>query len=212
MKYVHSTGAVIRALCLNSRCPLFFVQSKLFFACHSLNPVLPLLLCSLSLFTYTKKKRKESHPLNTTTPSLSQWLPFSSPLWFLVSSWPPPSPLLPSPAKKSSVLPASIPRNLPVKVKSSTTTPQPASLPQLVRHDQRRQHRERPGSPARPDDRRRLRQTVIIRYGPITKTGKVVDKCMGCDSSLIDLSTRLFSGSAELLEGRLFGVEWFMEA
>lgn len=54
-------------------------------------------------------------------------------------------------------------------------------------------------------------KTVTIRYGPITQTGKVVDKCMGCDSSSIDLSKHLFSGLAQLLEGRLFGVEWFME-
>lgn len=54
-------------------------------------------------------------------------------------------------------------------------------------------------------------KTVTIRYGPITHTGKVVDKCMGCDSSSIDLSKHLFSGLAELLEGRLFGVDWFME-
>lgn len=52
---------------------------------------------------------------------------------------------------------------------------------------------------------------VTIHYGPITKTGKVVDKCMGCDSTSIDLSRHLFTGLAELLEGRLFGVDWYME-
>lgn len=52
---------------------------------------------------------------------------------------------------------------------------------------------------------------VTVKYGGVTKQGKVVDKCMGCDSSSIDLSKHFFSELAEMLEGRLHDVEWFME-
>lgn len=54
-------------------------------------------------------------------------------------------------------------------------------------------------------------RTVTINYGGIKKTGKVVDKCMGCDSSSIDLSRHFFGELAAMTAGRLFGVEWFME-
>jgi hypothetical protein len=54
-------------------------------------------------------------------------------------------------------------------------------------------------------------RTVTIKYGGSTKTGKVVDKCMGCDSTSIDLSRHFFSELAAFAEGRLFGVEWWME-
>ena len=52
---------------------------------------------------------------------------------------------------------------------------------------------------------------ATVKYGSITKTGKVVDKCMGCDSGSIDLSRHFFSELASFIEGRLFGVEWFLE-
>lgn len=54
-------------------------------------------------------------------------------------------------------------------------------------------------------------KTVTVKYGGITKTGKAVDKCMGCDDTSIDLSRHFFTELAALLEGRLFGVEWYME-
>ncbi|KAL5363668.1 hypothetical protein BJX96DRAFT_121287 [Aspergillus floccosus] len=54
-------------------------------------------------------------------------------------------------------------------------------------------------------------RTVTIKYGGVTKTGKVVDKCMGCDNTSIDLSRHFFSELAAFAEGRLFGVEWWME-
>lgn len=52
---------------------------------------------------------------------------------------------------------------------------------------------------------------ATVKYGGITKTGKVVDKCMGCDATSIDLSRHFFSELAAFIEGRLFGVEWFLE-
>ncbi|KAB8067783.1 hypothetical protein BDV29DRAFT_163014 [Aspergillus leporis] len=55
-------------------------------------------------------------------------------------------------------------------------------------------------------------RTVTIKYGGILKTGRVVDKCSnGCDSTSIDLSRHLFSQLADFSEGRLFGVEWWIE-
>lgn len=54
-------------------------------------------------------------------------------------------------------------------------------------------------------------KTVTVNYGGLIKTGKVVDKCMGCDDTSIDLSRHFFTELAALLEGRLFGVEWYME-
>ncbi|PLB33497.1 RlpA-like double-psi beta-barrel domain-containing protein [Aspergillus candidus] len=52
---------------------------------------------------------------------------------------------------------------------------------------------------------------VTVKYGGVTKQGKVVDKCMGCDSSSIDISRHFFGEIAKMLEGRLHDVEWFME-
>ncbi|KAB8075567.1 hypothetical protein BDV29DRAFT_171681 [Aspergillus leporis] len=54
-------------------------------------------------------------------------------------------------------------------------------------------------------------RTVTIRYGGKTSTGKVVDKCMGCDSTSVDLSRHFFNELSSEVEGRLFGVEWYME-
>ncbi|KAF9887835.1 hypothetical protein FE257_009495 [Aspergillus nanangensis] len=54
-------------------------------------------------------------------------------------------------------------------------------------------------------------RVVNIKYGGVTKTGKVVDKCMGCDDSSIDLSRHFFSELAAFTEGRLFDVEWWLD-
>lgn len=54
-------------------------------------------------------------------------------------------------------------------------------------------------------------RTVTIKYKGKTSTAKVVDKCMGCDDSSIDLSRASFLDLASESEGRLFGVEWFMQ-
>lgn len=53
-------------------------------------------------------------------------------------------------------------------------------------------------------------KTVTIKYGGTTTTGKVVDKCMGCDSSSIDLSRHLFGELSGLGAGRLSGVKWWI--
>ncbi|KAE8147117.1 hypothetical protein BDV25DRAFT_161021 [Aspergillus avenaceus] len=52
---------------------------------------------------------------------------------------------------------------------------------------------------------------VTINYNGIKKSGKVVDKCDGCDSTSIDLSRHLFNSLADEGLGRLFGVEWWFE-
>ncbi|KAB8239870.1 uncharacterized protein BDW43DRAFT_14602 [Aspergillus alliaceus] len=52
---------------------------------------------------------------------------------------------------------------------------------------------------------------VSIKYNGQVKHGKVVDKCMGCDSSSIDLSRHLFNELADESAGRLHGVEWWIE-
>ncbi|OJJ03735.1 hypothetical protein ASPVEDRAFT_750797 [Aspergillus versicolor CBS 583.65] len=54
-------------------------------------------------------------------------------------------------------------------------------------------------------------KTVTIKYKGKTSTAKVVDKCMGCDDSSIDLSRAAFQDLASESEGRLYGVEWFMQ-
>lgn len=54
-------------------------------------------------------------------------------------------------------------------------------------------------------------RTVTVRYGGVTTVGKVVDKCMGCDPTSIDLSRHFFGELASFAEGRLFDVEWWME-
>lgn len=51
-------------------------------------------------------------------------------------------------------------------------------------------------------------KTVTIKYGGRTATGKVVDKCMGCDDGSIDLSRALFEEIADLSAGRISDVYW----
>lgn len=53
-------------------------------------------------------------------------------------------------------------------------------------------------------------KTVTVKYGGNTVTGTVVDKCMGCDSSSIDLSRHFFGSLADFAEGRLSNVEWWI--
>ncbi|KAJ5117719.1 hypothetical protein N7448_011351 [Penicillium atrosanguineum] len=53
-------------------------------------------------------------------------------------------------------------------------------------------------------------RTVSIEYNGVTQTGTVVDKCMGCDDSSIDLSRALFQVFASLSEGRLHGAKWYV--
>ncbi|KAE8371914.1 hypothetical protein BDV26DRAFT_275179 [Aspergillus bertholletiae] len=54
-------------------------------------------------------------------------------------------------------------------------------------------------------------RTVTVVYNGKTVSGKVVDKCMGCDSTSIDLSRHFFNQLASEDEGRLHNVEWYME-
>lgn len=54
-------------------------------------------------------------------------------------------------------------------------------------------------------------KAVTVKYGGETVQGTVVDKCMGCDNTSIDLSRHFFQQLASFAEGRLFGVEWYME-
>jgi hypothetical protein len=54
-------------------------------------------------------------------------------------------------------------------------------------------------------------KSVTISYNGVTKTGTVVDKCMGCDDSSIDLSRAFFEAVAGSLDaGRISGVEWYI--
>ena len=53
-------------------------------------------------------------------------------------------------------------------------------------------------------------KTVTVQYGGSTVTGTVVDKCMGCDDSSIDLSRHFFGSLADFAEGRLHGVTWWI--
>src|SRR5699024_105161 len=53
-------------------------------------------------------------------------------------------------------------------------------------------------------------KSVTVKYGGSTVTGTVVDKCMGCDSSSIDLSRHFFKSLASFGEGRLSNVEWWI--
>ncbi|KAF7589656.1 hypothetical protein BBP40_003990 [Aspergillus hancockii] len=55
-------------------------------------------------------------------------------------------------------------------------------------------------------------KTVTIKFGGKSVTGKVVDKCMGCVSTAIDLSRSLFGAIASESMGRLTDVEWFINA
>jgi hypothetical protein len=53
-------------------------------------------------------------------------------------------------------------------------------------------------------------KSVTIEYNGITQTGKVVDKCMGCDNTSVDLSRAFFGAFASLSEGRLSGAKWYI--
>lgn len=53
-------------------------------------------------------------------------------------------------------------------------------------------------------------KSVTIEYKGTKKTGKVVDKCMGCDNSSIDLSRALFEAFASFSEGRLSDAKWYI--
>ncbi|KAJ5712772.1 hypothetical protein N7493_009240 [Penicillium malachiteum] len=53
-------------------------------------------------------------------------------------------------------------------------------------------------------------KTVTIEYNGVTKQGTVVDKCMGCDDSSIDLSQALFEVFDSLSAGRLYGAKWYI--
>ncbi|KAL4983589.1 hypothetical protein BDW68DRAFT_168563 [Aspergillus falconensis] len=54
-------------------------------------------------------------------------------------------------------------------------------------------------------------RTVTIKYGGKTATGTVVDKCMGCDDTSIDLSRHFFGELASFDAGRISGVEWWLD-
>jgi len=53
-------------------------------------------------------------------------------------------------------------------------------------------------------------KTVTITYNGVTKTGTVVDKCMGCDDTSIDLSRALFDVFAAETVGRATGASWYI--
>lgn len=53
-------------------------------------------------------------------------------------------------------------------------------------------------------------KSVTIEYNGVTQTGKVVDKCMGCDNTSIDLSRALFESFASLSAGRISGAKWYI--
>ncbi|CAL5873909.1 uncharacterized protein PFLUO_LOCUS8193 [Penicillium psychrofluorescens] len=54
-------------------------------------------------------------------------------------------------------------------------------------------------------------KTVTISYNGVTASGTVVDKCMGCDDTSIDLSRALFEKFSGLGAGRLSGATWSIE-
>lgn len=54
-------------------------------------------------------------------------------------------------------------------------------------------------------------RTVIIKFHGTDFRGTVVDKCMGCDNQSLDLSRHLFALLAPLDEGRVHGVEWYVQ-
>ncbi|KAJ5812301.1 Allergen Asp f 7 [Penicillium riverlandense] len=54
-------------------------------------------------------------------------------------------------------------------------------------------------------------KTVTITYNGVTASGTVVDKCMGCDDTSIDLSRALFEKFSDLGAGRLSGATWSIE-
>ncbi|KAE8351422.1 hypothetical protein BDV28DRAFT_137084 [Aspergillus coremiiformis] len=51
---------------------------------------------------------------------------------------------------------------------------------------------------------------VTVNYNGKVWSGTVVDKCMGCDSTSIDLSRHFFQELASESVGRLHGVEWYI--
>ena len=53
-------------------------------------------------------------------------------------------------------------------------------------------------------------KSVTIEYNGVKQTGTVVDKCMGCDDSSIDLSKHLFEAFASFSEGRLTDATWYI--
>ncbi|OQE21159.1 hypothetical protein PENSTE_c012G03423 [Penicillium steckii] len=53
-------------------------------------------------------------------------------------------------------------------------------------------------------------KSVTIEYNGVKQTGTVVDKCMGCDDSSIDLSKHLFEAFASFSEGRLTDAKWYI--
>lgn len=54
-------------------------------------------------------------------------------------------------------------------------------------------------------------KSVTITYNGVSKTGTVVDKCMGCDNTSVDLSRAFFEALAGSLDaGRISGVEWYI--
>ncbi|KAJ5144008.1 uncharacterized protein N7515_002795 [Penicillium bovifimosum] len=53
-------------------------------------------------------------------------------------------------------------------------------------------------------------KTVTIEYNGQTATGTVVDKCMGCDNTSIDLSRHLFGQLAAMDKGRVEGAKWYI--
>ncbi|KAJ5281466.1 hypothetical protein N7478_006838 [Penicillium angulare] len=54
-------------------------------------------------------------------------------------------------------------------------------------------------------------KTVTIEYGGVTQKAKVVDKCMGCDSTSIDLSRALFEVFDSLSAGRIHDAKWYID-
>ncbi|GFF61399.1 allergen Asp F7-like, putative [Aspergillus udagawae] len=53
-------------------------------------------------------------------------------------------------------------------------------------------------------------KTVTITYNGVTRSGTVVDKCMGCDNTSVDLSRHFFGQLADMGAGRLYGVSWYI--
>ncbi|KAJ6085841.1 hypothetical protein N7486_010122 [Penicillium sp. IBT 16267x] len=53
-------------------------------------------------------------------------------------------------------------------------------------------------------------KTVTISYNGVTQTGTVVDKCMGCDDTSVDLSRAFFEAFDPLSVGRISGATWYI--
>lgn len=52
---------------------------------------------------------------------------------------------------------------------------------------------------------------VVVSFKGSTETATVVDKCMGCDNTALDLSRALFKKLAPLDKGNLEGVKWHFQ-